>query len=63
MMGDVSLVFIILVFLFYAVIAGAFVFVGLRHWLWPVLKPWFPSKGTVEHQPPVHAVDQEHSPS
>ncbi|HUZ45011.1 MAG TPA: hypothetical protein VMW54_00090 [Terriglobia bacterium] len=60
-MDDASTVFIILVLLFYTAVAAAFVFVGVRRWIWPLVKAGLPHREPVERHRPVQSADREHS--
>jgi hypothetical protein len=62
-MDDVAIIFIIVVFLFYAAVAGAFVFAGVRRWIWPFLKRSLPHGQSLERHRHVHSTDRERSTS
>lgn len=58
-MDDFAGIFIILIFLFYAVIAGAFIVSAMRKWVWPFLRNRLPKGRPVEQQRRSHRTDQE----
>lgn len=58
-MDDFAGIFTILIFLFYAAIAGAFIFAAIRCWVWPLVKRKPREKGISARDHRIRASDQE----
>jgi len=62
-MDDFAGIFTILIFLFYAVIAGAFVVAAIRVWAWPFVKVRLPARRSPAQDRHVRSADREQSAS
>ncbi len=60
-MDEMAGIFTVLVFLFYAAIAVAFIVAALRTWVWPFIREWLPVGHHFEREQRVHAADRGHS--
>lgn len=62
-MDDFAGIFTLLVFLFYAAIAAAFILVAVRNWVWPYVRERLPLGQPLEQDHRIQSGDREHSTS
>lgn len=58
-MDELAVLFTILVFLFYAAVAGVFIYAGFRRWVWPLIRQRLPEVAPSERRGRRRCGDQE----